>query len=240
LTRCSRYSYTSSMPRQVDYPRRSLAQSLDLAAAVDSLGGQCSEDVAANRLGRKGASGGAFNALVAAAVKYGLVESRKNTLTLTPGYRDIKLAYDDDQRTTAMRAAFLTVPLFRRVYERFIGKSIPEDILDKLLIREFEVPEALASRVGEYFLEGARLCRLLNDAGIVVEDGANTGVVARDSASAGIVSAIVTDEPKTSYYSIRMTGPGISTTIDVRAEEDLLIVDAVLGRIRRSLKAEQA
>jgi hypothetical protein len=229
------------MPRQVDYPRRSLHQSLELAGAVDSLGGSCSEEMAANWLGRTGASGGAFNALIAAAVKFGVVESRKKTLATTPLYREFKLAYNDEQRIHALRSAFLSVPVFRRVYERFLGKSIPVDILDKLLIREFAVPEAVAARVGEYFLEGARRCKLLDDAGVLVDEA--SGATSSSSPPNPDVPPAATVAPQTEEragcYVIRITGPGISSSIEVGAEDDLRIVDAVLSRIRRSLTAQE-
>src|SRR5262245_30603611 len=103
------------MPRIVDYPRKSLSQSLELAAAVDALGGSSSEEMAADKLGRKGHNSGAFAALVGAAAKFGLVENRKSVLSTTSRYRDIKLAYDEMQRAEALRAAFLSVPLFQRI-----------------------------------------------------------------------------------------------------------------------------
>src|SRR5437867_10041615 len=106
------------MPRMVDYPRKSLSQSLELANAVDSLGGSSSEDMAANRMGRKGTNSGAFSALVGAAVKYGLIDVRKSLLSTTARYRDYKLAYNEDQRVQALRGAFLNVPLFQRISDR--------------------------------------------------------------------------------------------------------------------------
>ncbi|HZQ42192.1 MAG TPA: hypothetical protein VFA99_03030, partial [Acidobacteriaceae bacterium] len=135
------------MPKIVDYPRASLRSSLELAAAVDALGGSCTDEMCAQRMSRKHGSG-AFNSLINAAVKHGLVDSKRGNLSTTPLYsRDYKHAYSDTQRMEALRRAFLNVPLFKRIHERFVGKALPEDILDKLLIREFEVPEDLARRV---------------------------------------------------------------------------------------------
>jgi hypothetical protein len=228
------------MPRLTDYPRKSLAQSLELAAAVDSLGGTSSEEMAGSKLGRKGTNSGAFAALVGAAVKFGLLDNRKATLSVTSRYRDYKLAYDEEQRTQALRAAFLNPPLFRAITERFSGKAIPTDILDKLLIREFGVPEALAARVGEYFLEGAKAVRLLSDAGVLIADGGPSSVATPAPAVSEAVETVpISPEPvlvPTSHYVVRVTGPGISSSVDIIDEEDLVLVDALLKRIRRSLK----
>jgi hypothetical protein len=231
------------MPKTVDYPRRSLQQSLELATAVDSLGGSCSEEMAANRMGRKGPNSGAFSALVGSAVKYGLIETRRGNLSVAPAFRDYKLAYDDDQRMHALRGAFLGVPLFRRVYDRFVGKPVPEDILDKLLIKEFEVPEALASRVGEYFSDGARLCKLLNDGGTLTPEENLGPTSIASSTKTNFMSRSEKQETVSStndHYVVRISGPGISSSVEIQTEDDLLIVDAVLGRIRKALKASGA
>jgi hypothetical protein len=197
--------------------------------------------MAANRLGRKG--GGAFAALVSATVKYGLLENKKGTLSVTSRYRDLKLAYDDGQRVQALRSAFLNAPLFKAIYDRFVGKAVPIDILDKLLIKEFEVPQDLASRVGEYFLEGAKLAQLLSDGGVLIQDGAGPASPSSTASSPEVKESPEQSPPRApepapppTHYVIRVTGPGISTSIDIHNEEDLVIVDAVLTRIRRSLK----
>ena len=72
------------MPKIIDYPRASLSRALALAEAVDKLGGEASDASVADHMGNK--VGGAFNALVGAAVKFGLVsktsvESRRSRCT---------------------------------------------------------------------------------------------------------------------------------------------------------------
>ncbi len=238
------------MPRMVDYPRASLKTALAVAAAVDALGGSCTDEMVAQRLGRKHGSGG-FNSVVGAAVKYGLVVYRKATLTLTSLYaRDFKHAYNDAQKAQALRTAFMGVPLFRKVYERFVAKTVPEDILDKLLIREFEVPEDVAGRVGQYFLEAARMADLFTDGGVLRtqsvdarDDGngeAQSHADADGSPLGGTPTAPAEPEPTpTTEYVVRITGPGISSTVELREADDLLIVDAVLAKVRKGLKEVQ-
>jgi len=56
------------MAIQTDYPRASLRRSLALAEAIDKLGGESSDESAADGIGNK--VGGAFRSLVGAGVKF--------------------------------------------------------------------------------------------------------------------------------------------------------------------------
>ena len=56
------------MAIQTDYPRASLRRSLALAEAIDKLGGESSDESAADGIGNK--IGGAFRSLVGAGVKF--------------------------------------------------------------------------------------------------------------------------------------------------------------------------
>src|SRR5881394_1501662 len=111
------------MPRVIDYVRASLKAALALAQAVDELGGSCTLEMAADKLGKK--RGGAFQALVGATVKYGLVENRKGRLTTTARFRDYKLAYNKEEQEQVAQQAFLAVPLFRQIFDRFRQHKLP-------------------------------------------------------------------------------------------------------------------
>jgi hypothetical protein len=156
------------MPRVVDYPRASLKMALELAKAVDSLGGSCSTQLVAEKMGKK--VGGAFSAVVGAASKYGLVDSKSQRLTVTALYKRHKLAYSDAEEQLCLREALLSAPLFKAIYDRFLGKVLPLSHFDRLLVREFEVPEDLASRTATYFLDGAKISGLLDSSGLLGEN----------------------------------------------------------------------
>lgn len=225
------------MPRIIDFPRASLQKSLEAARAVDALGGECTKDMCASKLGRKG--GGAFEALLGASVKFGLIERKKEKLFTTERFREHKLAYTDEVARGVLRDAFFDVPVFHRISMRFAGQQLPTEILDKLLIREFDVPETNATRVASYFLDGAREVGLLDDQG-VVHVGASTPTHeeaeasedpdqgAREERSQGTVGS----------FSVRILGPGMNSTIDILEPEDLLIVDAMLEKVKRKLSEE--
>lgn len=171
------------MPKQIDYPRASLKNCLALAEAVNDLGGECGPALAGDKLNKQHTSG-AFKGLIGAAVKYSLITNKMGQLKVTQLFRDIALAYDEEEGNQARMKAFLSPPLFRAIYDRFQSKTLPVAHFEKLLIREFGVPDQFASRVEGYFLEGAKQCGLLaednvlsgshpNAADEVIENGKN-------------------------------------------------------------------
>ncbi|WP_423204050.1 hypothetical protein PGC34_20125 [Pseudomonas kribbensis] len=157
------------MPKLIDYPRASLKNSLVLADAVNDLGGECSVALAGDKLNKQ-ATSGAFKALIGAAVKYSLVTNKQGQIKVTQLFRDIKLAYDEIETKSALKKAFLSPVLFKQICDRFEGKALPVAHFEKLLIREFGVPDLFASRLGGYFLEGAKQCGLLLEGNIIVQD----------------------------------------------------------------------
>jgi hypothetical protein len=234
------------MPRQIDYPRGSLKSATLLAKGIDELGGSCKVESAAESLGKK--RGGAFQALVGAAVKYGLIENKRGQLSVTPLYREYKLAYNKQEQDAFAQQAFLRVPLFRAIYERFREQRLPVDHFERLLIREFEVPEAVASRVGKYFIEGAKLIGLLNADNSFSRPQSGTTVPSSDAEDTTIDTP--EDEPEKvvsdkrlldsfvspENFTVRISGPGMDLVLAVNEEEDLAIVATMLKKVEKKLK----
>jgi hypothetical protein len=232
------------MPKVTDYPRASLKRALALAEVVDRLGGECSDQSAAEHLGNK--LGGAFRALISSAVKYGLITNNKSKLKTAPLFQDYKLAYSESQKQDALRRAFLTPSLFASIAKRFQNQLIPTHF-EKLLIREHDVPEDIASRIVGYFNEGAKESGILAPNGIITISPDPTGTAdiheGTDSAGAAVEDPSSAVEPDTDVsttfirsYSVRITGPGIDSRIAIKDEEDVDIVEAMLKKVRRLVK----
>ena len=239
------------MPKLIDYPRASLAASLSLAGAVDSLGGTCGRELAADKLDKK--VSGAFAAVISTAARFGLIVVKKGQLSTTQLYRDYKLAYDEEQRVTALRTAFLSIPLFEQITDRFLGKQLPVDHFEKMLVKEFDVPDNIASRVAKYFIDGATQSGLLGEDNVLavepVDNYSGSNTISSDDSEAEYseserdVAPRVIDEhatgpvaAKTGGYSIRMRGPGMDLDIQIHEEDDLLIVNAILAKIRKKMQ----
>ena len=235
------------MPKIVDYPGASLSNAVEIANAVYDLGGQSSIHTCADKMGKR--VSGAFKALVSAADKFDLINNQRGELTCTELFNKYKHAYSEEEEKDLLQKAFLSSSVFANLYDRFRGRKVPTDILDRMLVREFEVPPRLASRISGYFVKGAR------EVGLLDLDNQLFGNV-RDNESEQQDESILSDDSDISLqnhdideieaeteisrinpdvYSVRFVGPGLNTTIEVTEGYDLLIVDAVLNKIKMKL-----
>lgn len=223
------------MPKILEYPRESLAKSLDLAEAANSLGGAASIDLCAERLGRSNSGG--FAALVGAAGKYGLIEVSKSRISTTELFTRYKHSYNDSERKNVLVEAIRKVPVFDQLLQRFEGKTVPEDILEKILVREYGVSTREAGRVASYFLDAIQQAGIGN--GITPTQDLSQESLKRDDKRTSEPVPSARSEPiEESDGSFRVTvaGPGFHSEIRIVDEDDLLIVDAMIGKIRRKLK----
>ncbi len=250
------------MPKLIDYPRASFPRVLEMADAIDYLGGTCSVLTCAEKMGVKVT--GSFTALIGAAKKHGLVISDKNSLKTTLLYKNIKLAYDDQEKQQNLRSAFLAPPLYRNIYERFLNKELPIKMLDKLMIREFGVDEDIAQRVMNYFLEGAKNYEILVENKIVdiniktnssntveiteednndyLQDGDDNKSAVRviDQSESEVYSVPSQITPSTSLldsFTIHIYGPGMNSKLLISEEDDFLILDAMISKLKKKFKS---
>lgn len=228
------------MPKIVDYPRASLKSALDLAKAVDDLGGSCTADMAAERMSRK--ISGAFSMLISSASKFGLIENKGQKLTTTDLYKDYKLSYTPEEKNQKLREIMLSVQLFSSIYERFSGKELPITHFEKLLIREFGVPNDLGSRVASYFMDGARESNLIDENNRLIDYSQVLDTSINDTDNVKPISDNIEvttpkEPPKNiKNYFVRITGPNMDSNIELIEPEDMLIVQAMLKKVEKHLK----
>ena len=217
-----------------------MAKSIELAEAVYELGGSCGLEMCAEHMGRK--VGGGFKDIVSAAVKFGLITNARGQLGTTQLFQTYHLGYSLEEKAQVLQQAFLRVPLFLEIYERFKSQKLPIEIFDKLLIREFQVNQQVASRVAKYFIDGAKATKLLNGDNtfhLLSEEPEREEVEENPIYSTDYSDADVNNEPieiiDINEFSVRITGPGINSTIAIREEEDLDIVEVMLKKVRKKL-----
>ena len=143
------------MALKTEYPYATIKQCMELAKAVDELGGSSSIEICAEKLGKQ--VSGAFRDIIYSAVKYGFVIAKRGSgIQITENYKNIKLSYNKTEKAQLIEEAFLKIPLFMKVCERFNNQKLPVEFFDKLLIKEFNVNEKHASKVKGLFIKGAR------------------------------------------------------------------------------------
>lgn len=239
------------MPKKIDYPHAPIDRSIELAEAVYSLGRTSSMDMCAEQMGLK--VGGGFKSIVSAATKFGLITKIRGQLSTTALFESYHLGYSTEEKSQILRDAFLNVPLFLEIYERFKDQELPVKIFDKLLIREFKVNQLDASRVAKYFISGAKVTELLNsdntfhalnqathnlehnnDSNSNSPEQNNEPDIQTETSSNNTQSspkeAVSSDE-----FSVQISGPGINSTIIIREDEDLDIVEVMLKKVRKKL-----
>lgn len=233
----------------IDYPQAALKSSLELARAVDELGGRCTTEMAAEKLGMK--MGGGYRALVGAAVKYGLITSKSGYLETTAVFKDYKLAYSAEEAEKVLQKCLLQPPVFQQVYQRFKGRELPLGHFEKLLIKEFGVAEAASSRVTKYFVDGLKMCGLLGAGNVLLDTEFTGSAQSTDEEESPVnehfrpdrsngVEAALPEHAKSSQYTVRISGPGMDSVVAIHEPDDLEIVEIMLRKVRRqlSLKTE--
>jgi len=249
------------MPKIIEYPKGNFKSSLELAEAVSSLGGSCDRESCASKMGLK--ISGAFGTKIGTTARYELISTEKGKLQITELYKLIKNAYNDDERKKFETEAFLKPEVFNKLYDRFKGLELPVGMLSKLLIREYEVEENQAVRVSKYFIDGLQYLNLLdgnnklldNTIEEVEEDYAEIEEEKDLPVRTEYSSPYLPEKPtaqilhienknnsanrvekETTDYIVHIMGPGIDSQIVIKEEEDLLIVDAMLKKVKKKLQ----
>ncbi len=234
------------MPKILNYPLSSFQKSYEVAEAADSLGGVCNVETCAQRLDKK-VSGG-FMTILSSAQKYGLIDVVKGTITVTEDFKLIKHSYTNEEKNTLLQKAFLSPQVFSSLYERFIDRELPIKLLDKIMIREFGVDENVASRVSGYFVDGLKEFNLIDSNNIVTrqnnEAKSKPEIVQQVQIEKNAQQEIKITQPTSSLieinneegFIVHIYGPGLNNKIKIDEEEDLLIVEAILKKVKKALR----
>jgi len=106
----------------IGFPYQDLDEAIEIAKAVHQLhGSSCQPEQIAAHIGQSPTSS-SFKGKVATAKTFGLVTTSQGTVTLTQLGSQIA---DSQQEKAARVEAFLTVPLYKAVYEQFKGSVLP-------------------------------------------------------------------------------------------------------------------
>lgn len=230
------------MPKILNYPLASFEKSTELAYAVDALGGSCNVETCAQKLGKK--VSGAFMVIISSAQKFGLVDAEKGSIKVTEDFNLIKHAYTEEEKNSLLIKAFMTPSVYSTLYDRFKGRELPVKLLDKIMIRELSVDQNVAQRIAGYFVDGLKELNLIDSNNVIL-----SGAIAIDKTDSKsdeekeVIKEIqrtgeveVKDIKQEDGFVIHIYGPGLNNKIKIADEEDLLIVEATLKKVRKALK----
>jgi hypothetical protein len=125
---------------EIRFPVYGLADCVIVAKAIyEKGGGIATADHLAAYLGYKSAANGSYLSRVAAAKMFGLILGPPSRMELTPLAQKILMPIRDTDPREALIEAFLSIPLYKAVYDEYHGKELPQ---------AFGLKNALRSRFG--------------------------------------------------------------------------------------------
>lgn len=125
------------------YPYFDLSDSIEVAkTAHEQGGGTCGRDLIAAALKYSTTRSGGFLARLYAAKQFGLVDFAGESISTTDRATRILHPVMPEDEQVARVEAFLAVPLFQKVYEKYKGGALPPEVgLKNLLKTEYKIVE---------------------------------------------------------------------------------------------------
>jgi hypothetical protein len=139
------------------FPYFDLDQSIKVATAIhENGGGRCTPEQLAPWLGYSTTKSGTFMMRFYSAKYFGLINSVKSHISLTDRALAIIAPITVEETDRAKIDAFLDVPLFAQVYERFKGQALPPEIgLKNLFKTQFNIPDVRVQQALRVFFNSA-------------------------------------------------------------------------------------
>ncbi len=144
----------------IGFPYGDLEQAIKVARALHQQGGgRGQQDQLAAWLGHTSIGGGAFRQQLSTARTFGVSESAQGSVVLTPlGHRIV----DPAQEARARVDAFLNVPLYQAVYERFRGHTLPSGSGLENVFADLGVAEKQTEKARHAFQRSAQQAGFFN------------------------------------------------------------------------------
>lgn len=121
---------------EIASPYYNLDKAIELAQTMFAeAGGTCDRAQLAGLLKYSGVKNGGFLSRVSSAKMFGVIEENAERLTLTERAKQILSPVLPTDAERAKVEAFLSVELFKKIYEQFKGQTLPTDVGLKNLLR---------------------------------------------------------------------------------------------------------
>jgi hypothetical protein len=137
----------------IQFPYNDLNDAVEVVQAIhEHGGGRCGLDQLAAWMGHDSVTSGTFRMKVNAARVFGLVETERGQVSPTRLGRDL---IHPERQGQARVQAFLSVPLYKAIFDRHRGYLLPPDVgLERLMV-ELGVSEKQANKARQTFRRSA-------------------------------------------------------------------------------------
>ena len=151
------------------FPAYDLGAALRVTERVEmDGGGELTEEALAIAL-KESSKSSAFRLRALTARQFGLLHKNAETLSTTALAKAIFKPTTGQEKAEALASAFLNIPLFKAVADRFKGTPLPQqDALRNILEREFKVEHDRVSTADRVLMDSAR------DAGVMRASGGSS------------------------------------------------------------------
>lgn len=152
---------------QIGFPYSDEERAVDMASVLLREGGQAKIEVVQLAAAmNQSASGGTFRGQLGAARMFGLVETDQGHVWLTP----LGLRATDEQSASAAKAeAFLNIPLYRAMYDRYQGFALPPAAAIERQMESLGVPPKQKERARQAFASSAQYAGYISPNGRFVK-----------------------------------------------------------------------
>lgn len=149
------------------FPYFGLERSVEVARVIhDKAGGRCTRAQLASLLGYSGVKNGGFLTRISAAKMFGLVDEIGDAIILTDRAKKILAPVTPADIEQAKLDAFMSVELYRRVFEDFDGHTLPAAVgLKNKFLNEYKVVPAQVDAALRNLMDSAESAGMFKVAG---------------------------------------------------------------------------
>ncbi|MFZ2060677.1 MAG: hypothetical protein WAU82_06680 [Candidatus Binatus sp.] len=161
----------------IAFPYGDLDGAVEVAKALNDHGGMGDQAQLVAWMGHKTVDSGTFKVKLYSARSFGLITIKESNIALTDLGNEI---VRPDSEARSMALAFLSVPLYRAIYDKYKGRLLPGDAVLEADMVELGVAPKQKSRARQGFQRSAEQAKLGKDrlvmpGGVSLDSKANGG-----------------------------------------------------------------
>lgn len=137
----------------IEFPYSDLESTVEMVRTLHAKAGTQCEDVQLATWMGQTATGGGFRSRLSAGRMFGLIETNGPHISLTPTGLD---SIDDERGPAARAEAFLRVPLYRQMYEKYKGYALPPPAAIESQMESMGVAPKQKDRARQTFTKSAQ------------------------------------------------------------------------------------